>query len=77
MVAQASRCVPFSAPAATLSSPEQRRLLFVRRKLRVASTIPSRAIRPPALEIEAGARGHTGETPMLWTDCRAYLFAKE
>src|SRR5271166_1704090 len=30
-----------------------------------------------ALEIEAGARGNTGGTPMLlWTDCRAYLLAE-
>ena len=42
-----------------------------------ASGIPSRIRiqRPPALDIEAGPRGHTGETPMLlWTDCRADLF---
>ena len=32
----------------------------------------------PAREIEPGARGHTGETPLLlWTDCCAYLLAEE
>ena len=62
-----------------LPSPGQGGLLLVCRKLRFASGIPSRIRiqRPPALEIEAGARGHAGETPMLlWTDCRADLLAE-
>src|SRR5271165_38382 len=50
-------------PAATLPTPGQRGLLLVGRKPR----LPGRSHRevrmhPPALEIEAGARGTTGET---------------
>src|SRR5271165_1380831 len=72
-------CVLVSAPTATLPSPGRRRLLLVHCKPRFASTIPSRksGSNVRALDIEAGARGNTGGTPMLlWTDCRAYLLAE-
>jgi hypothetical protein len=72
-------CVLVSAPTTTLPVQDEEGCSWFAASFGLPGGIPSRIRiqRPPALEIEAGARGHTGETPMLlWTDCRADLLAE-